>query len=154
MKNKMQLLIGIAALSLAMVFGSMGCKTNELAAGGAYNQNPTGTNGTDSALPDVGFYLVDSAFDLGETTLDAALKIEANNRAFYFKLNPVIKHSLDSIRPQAWKAIGQYTAARADYTATHSTNSLAVMQAANNQISTLSAEATSLVTTTNAIVSQ
>lgn len=146
--------IGIAVLcGLAMILctlASTGCQSKGLAAGGAYNLNPTGTNGTDSSLPDVGFYLVDSAFDLGETTLDAALKIEMNNRAFYFKLNPAIKHSLDAIRPQAYAAITEYTTARAAYIATHSTNSLAIMQAANNQISGLSAQATDLVTTTNA----
>lgn len=140
----------LMAVYIAISLASTGCGT-KLAAGGAYNLNPTGTNGVDSSLPDVGFYLADSSFDLAETTLDAAFKIEANNRVFLYQLNPGIKHGLDSIRKQSWSVIGDYTKARAKYIASHDPASLTDMQTANNQISTLSAQATDLVTTTNSI---
>lgn len=101
----------ILALALC-AFTLVGCQTSNLETGGAY---APGTNGVATVEPDMPFFVIDSAFDLAYSSIDAAFKFEKDNRAYLWKLNPKIKHTFDSIRPQAQSVVSQYTTARKVY---------------------------------------
>lgn len=113
----------IACLILPVLTG---CKTR-LAQGGAYAPGTTtittdlngvtSTNFVATAAPDKAFYLVDADYDLAYATLDAAFTFEKENRDALWKVSPEIKHTLDSIRPQAWIVNLQWAAARKVYAA-------------------------------------
>lgn len=84
-----------------------GCKNTNarLEPGGAYTV----------PAPDYAFYAIDASYDLAYSSIDAAFKFEYDNRAYLFGISPQIKHTLDSIRPQAADANKQYLLARAAY---------------------------------------
>jgi len=104
--KKLILLISL----LACLFLLPACHTT-LATGGAYS----GTNAPTSL--DYAFYQVDAAFALSYDACDTAFNFERNNRAMLWKLNPDIKHTLDSIRPRAVQAAQKYAVARAAFEA-------------------------------------
>jgi hypothetical protein len=99
---KQTLLLLLLGFSLAFV----GCKAT-LEPGGPYA--PTGQQA------DMPFYVVDGAFNLAYTTVDATFKWEKDNRAALWKLSPDIKKTLDTIRPEASKVVKQYATARSAY---------------------------------------
>lgn len=103
---------------LALSLGS-GCGSTKLESGGAYAPAATNGDGTVSATlaPDLGFYVVDSAFELAYSTVDAAFAFERNNRAALWKLSPEVKHGLDAVRLQASLVRLKYAQARQAYTA-------------------------------------
>jgi hypothetical protein len=142
----------VAGLALSVV----SCGGGKLASGGLYAPSayvvtisPTGvlsTNLVATSQPDLAFYAVDASFDLAESSLDAAFKIELNNRAMLFKLSPSIKHTLDQIRPVAWKVIKDYSAARTAYAALPTPTGLSNLQSSLSKISALSAAAVAATT--------
>ena len=91
------------------------CKAPQLEAGGAYA--PLDTNGVATVAADPAFFAVDSAYDLAYSTLDGAFLFERQNRAALWQISPAIKHTLDTIRPQAWALAVQYARARQAYIA-------------------------------------
>lgn len=89
------------------------CKGPQLEAGGAYA--PLDANGVATVAADPVFFEVDSAYDLAYSTLDGAFLFERQNRQALWAISPQIKHTLDSIRPQAWGVAVQYARARQAY---------------------------------------
>lgn len=73
------------------------------------------TNFNASASPDIAFYYADATYNSAYSIVDAAFKWEAGNRAALFKLDPDIKHALDSIRPTAWDIQKRWAVARSSY---------------------------------------
>jgi hypothetical protein len=88
------------------------------------------TSLTPASAPDFALYSADSTFELAYSALNAAFKIERDNRAFLWKLSPDIKHSLDNIRPDATIAVMTYTRARAEYELHPTPVNLSSMQSA------------------------
>lgn len=109
-----------AALTLLIGVGA-GCRnpSAKLEPGGAYTV----------PAPDYAFYTIDAAYDLAYSSINAAFKFEYDNRAYLFGVSPQIKHTLDSIRPQALDADKQYLAARAAYIANPTPAGLTGLQA-------------------------
>lgn len=114
------LLLGISAL----FFAGCGLTKSTLVNGGAYapgsfqvttNGELVSTNFVATAAPDLLFYQVDSAFNAAYTIVQTTFALEYYNRAVLWKLSPDIKHTLDSIRPAAWKAVVTYETARTAY---------------------------------------
>ena len=109
----------VPIIALVACLGLSACKST-LEPGGAYA--PTTTNAvtgviTATQAPDMAFYNIDSAYLLAYSTANAAFDFERNNRAMLWKISPQIKHTLDTIRPQAVAANMRYLAARASYLA-------------------------------------
>jgi hypothetical protein len=145
----------LGALAIcSMVFAPLGC-TKQLAQGGAYapgitTSSTNSTGGivlafTPTTAPDYGFFVVDSAFSLAYTTLDTAFTIERDNRAFLWKLDPNIKHTLDSIRPDSVKWKNAYLDARKSYLLTATPAGLSAMQTALTQIQNAAAAAAAAI---------
>jgi hypothetical protein len=103
----MNKLLSLVLLSVCLC----GCKTT-LQSGGAY-----ATTGTNSVVQTVSvvFYNTDLAYKTSYMLVDAVFQFERDNRAFLWSVDPKIKHTLDTIRPQAVAADKQYVAARAAY---------------------------------------
>lgn len=113
----MRKLIPIIALAIGLAF--TGCKAT-LEPGGAYA--PVTTNSvtgevTATQAPDLAFFNIESAYLLSYSVIDAGFRFERDNRAMLWKLNPNIKHTVDSIRPQAVAANAEYFRARKVYLA-------------------------------------
>lgn len=113
-------------LSICLLVVITACKST-LEPGGAYNPVST-VGGVTNASPDMPLFLADSAYQLAYTALDAVFTTERNNRDLLWKVSPSIKHTLDSIRPNAVKANADYLAARAVYIANPTTASLSTVQ--------------------------
>lgn len=113
--------IGLVSLSLLLY----GCKAT-LEPGGAYA--PVGTNGVAAVAADVGFFEVDSAFDLADSAVLAVMKFERDNRAMLWKASAQIKHTLDGIRPQIVAAEVDYAKARQVYMANPTPANLSGLQ--------------------------
>lgn len=118
--------IGQIAVLALLAVGVIGCAMKKLEAGGAYA--PVAADGTTQVAPDLGFYAVDSAFDIAYSAIDGAFKFERDNRALLWKVSPQIKHTLDQIRPQAWEAAQRYAAARKVYMANPVAANLSTLQ--------------------------
>lgn len=123
-----------------------GCKTPQLESGGAYA--PVDTNGVATIAPDPVFYQVDAGFYLCYQAVDAAFTFERNNRALLWKLSPSIKHQLDGIRPLAWRAVTEYSAARAAYLGNPTPAGLSGLQAILAKVQQLQAAAAAVLPTT------
>ena len=143
-------LTSIASLLLGLLLISSGCAT-KLAPGGAYapgittittdaNGNAV-TNFTATAATDKAFYIADASYDLAYSTIDAAFTFEKENRDALWKISPEIKHTLDSIRPQAWLVNMQWAAARKAYVANPTPPGLSSLQTFLSQIQNLSTAA-------------
>lgn len=137
------LTFAITALCLAPLTG---CKSNKLAAGGAYAPaNPVVTDGATNwvatAAPDPVFYSTDLAFDFAYTLVDTAFTFEKNNRQLLWSLSPEIKQTLDKLRPQAAAVVNAYTAARKRYIANPTPAGLSQLTTLLSQIQNLSAAA-------------
>lgn len=148
--NKLASIALVASLSLGAV-GLTGCGKATLEAGGAYapatfivTTNAAGVPvsvAEPTQAPDMAFYTVDSSFQTALAVVDGAFKFERDNRAALWKLSPSIKHTMDSIRPTAWKVVIVYTKARAAYIANPIPANLSTMQTALSQIIALSSAA-------------
>jgi hypothetical protein len=105
---------------VSIIFFTNGCSSanKRLEAGGAYNRI-TGTNadGTLITQPDPTFFTLDTTANLALDTIDGIFNAERDNRAFFFKLSPDIKRTLDKIRPDAVKYKNAYLDARKAYIA-------------------------------------
>lgn len=107
-------------LTALLAVGFVACKSSSLAPGGAYapyQTNGIGSNVTVTVNADMALYDSDLAFQTAYKTLDTLFQFELNNRQFLWNLSPSIKHTLDRIRPEAWTAVQEYTAARTAYIA-------------------------------------
>lgn len=126
MRNKLALVtVLLAALTLAAFTA---CKTN-LAPGGAYSPSITNSAGVVTTTPDLALYNADLAFKTAYDSINMAFNIEYNNRDYFWKLSPAIKHTLDQIRPQAQKVVNDYAAARTAYLANPTPPGLTGIQA-------------------------
>src|SRR5258707_8090524 len=105
MKTLKLTIIGLALCVSAFLI--LGCNKSTLEPGGAYAQT--------NQVPDLVFFQIDSAFDLAYSAIDAAFLFEFQNRPMLWTISPNIKHTLDSIRPQAVAARDKYLAARTIY---------------------------------------
>jgi hypothetical protein len=108
LKTLLASFLGIVLLSFALSF-STGCGTPKLESGGAYSQA--------NQAPDIAFYVTDASFVLAYATVDAAFKIERDNRAALWRLSPGIKRTLDKVRPEAVQVVQHYGEARKAYLA-------------------------------------
>jgi hypothetical protein len=123
MKNKLMFMTAMA-LAVAAI-GLTGCKTPQLAAGGAYSPgefvlttNSTGavsTNFVATSAPDVAFFVADQTYNAAYSIVDSAFKWEADNREQLYTLFPQIKKTLDGIRPTAWNIQRRWAFARKAY---------------------------------------
>lgn len=122
--------IVLCLATVALLLLSPGCASSNarLEPGGAYAPvTGTGTNAV--ANPDYSFFVVDSAYNLAYSTIDAAFKFEHDNRQYLWGLSPQIKKTLDSIRPQAAAADSEYLTGRAAYLANPTPAGLSGLQA-------------------------
>lgn len=150
-------LVGIGLAGLLQ----LGCagQNKRLELGGAYNPATTVmTTNADSTVstnlvavgqPDFKLYAADASFDFAYSTLEAAFKIERDNREFLWKLSPEIKHSLDAIRPKASKAVAAYAAARIKYMALPIDENATGLDAALADIQAVSDSATAAISSFN-----
>ena len=132
-------LIVIAAALMAVLLITA-CKTPKLAPGGAYTGSVTnivGTNLVITATSDLALYSADSSFALAYKTLDAIFLTERNNRDYFWKVSPQIKHTLDKVRVQAQKVVSDYAAARTAYIANPTPAGLTGVQSVLAQIQQL-----------------
>lgn len=113
------------------------CQSARLESGGAYA--PAGQ------VADMQFYQIDAAYDLAYSSIDGVFKFERDNREALWKLAPNIKHTLDSIRPQAWDANVEYLKARAVYIANPVPANLTPLQTALAKIKQLLITANSVI---------
>ena len=136
---KFILLALVLASALAFVIGQTGCSStgNKLDPGGAYAP----TNGPVQVQPDYAFFVVDSAFDLAYSTVNAAFQFEYDNRALLWKASPNIKHALDQIRPKAVDVRNRYIAARTAYMANPVPAGLSQLQSILAEIQSLATAA-------------
>lgn len=123
-----------------------GCKAS-LQPGGSYS--PVDTNGVATQKPDLAFYEVDSSYNLLYAAVDAAFTFERDNRLWLFKLSPQIKHTLDSIRPQAVSANARYLRTRTAYKANPTPADLSTLGTILAEIQQVSAAATAAISTNN-----
>lgn len=145
-------LLLIFSLSLCLGFG-LGCKgSGTLEQGGSYAPavqqiDPTtgATNWLATAAPDKGLFIVDSAFDLAFTTVNSIFELERANRQLLWGISPDIKHTLDSIRPQAVEAVQKYGLARRAYLASPTPAGLTSLQTILFQIQNLASSAQSVM---------
>ncbi len=108
-------LFGLAAILCAAVVFLAGCNKSTLAPGGDYA--PVDSSGAATSAPDMSLFLVDSAYQMAYSAIDAVFTTERNNRQFLWGISPTIKHTIDGIRPQAVSANADYLKARAVYIA-------------------------------------
>jgi len=135
-----------SALALALVVTTISC-AHKLAPGGAYSGSTITTNAAGTVTTnqlfqgDYAYYVVEAAFALAYDSMDAAFKFERDNRAALWKVSPSVKHTLDTLRPQADSVVVTYTAAREAYEANPVPVNLTAMQTALAKIQQLSAAA-------------
>lgn len=133
MKRLLTTLGCIAALLITIT----ACKTPRLEPGGAYTTTITNAAGVVSTSGDLILYNTDSAFNLAYSTLDLAFKVERDNRDYFWKLSPAIKHTMDQLRVTAQKVVVDYAAARTAYLAAPSSAGMTGLQAVLAQIQQL-----------------
>lgn len=131
-------LVALVVCAFAL-FLTPGCGTPSLEPGGAYS--PPGQ------VADLPFEVVDAAFNFSRTAVDAAFHFEQGNRALLWSLNPGIKHTLDSIRPQATAAWLDYAKARAAYKANPVPANLTTLQRILATVQQLTATAVAVIPT-------
>lgn len=131
--------IAVACLTLAA------CKHPTLEKGGAYTYSTTNAAGVVSTTSDLTLYTADAAFESAYKTLDTVFAIERNNRDYFWKLSPAIKHTLDKIRPTAQQVVNDYAASRTAYLANPTPVGLTGVQAVLAQIQQLVFAATAAV---------
>lgn len=127
----MKRLFSIACLAISMALlppATTGCKST-LAPGGAYA--PAGTQ------PDMAFFAADAAYQIAWNTINAAFDFERNNREYLFRLSPEVKHTLDSLRPNAVTANSEYLKAREAYKLNPVPDNLTALQSALAKIKQL-----------------
>jgi len=137
--------VAIAPIALSLWTG---CKST-LAPGGAYapgsfvvTTDPSGasvTNFVPSAAADKAFFVVDSAYDIAYSAIDAVFTFERENRLALWNLSPDIKHTLDKIRPQAWDANVRYARARQQYISNPVPAGLSTLQSTLAELQNLAA---------------
>lgn len=132
----------IALVAVVALLAGAGCKAT-LEQGGAYA--PVDGSGAALIQPDYGFFIVDSAFDLAYSSIDAAFTFEYSNRVMLWRISPDIKHGLDSIRPQAVEIRNEYIKARAAYMANPVPAGLDQLQALLAKVQQLASTATALL---------
>jgi len=115
----MKKLIALLTITTGLLFLA-DCQSARLESGGAYA--PVGQ------VPDMQFYQVDAAYDLAYAAIDGAFTFERDNRLVLWGVSPQIKHTLDSIRPQAVQANIEYHRARAAYMANPVPANLGLLQ--------------------------
>lgn len=137
----------LTASLLAMPLAQSGCKSS-LQSGGAYAPDPT-TNAVTGVVTQIAsdkpFFIVDGAFYLAYSAVDAAFTFERDNRATLWALSPEIKHALDRIRPQAVIARNEYIAARKAYIANPTPSGLDTLNTILAKIQQLQATATAVI---------
>jgi hypothetical protein len=148
MKFRKRLVFSLSFVGICFALFT-GCKAT-LQPGGAYS--PTVTNATTGVvtatqLPDMEFYNVDAAYLLARSTINAVFQFERDNRAAMWKISPNIKHTLDSIRPQAVKADSEYHRLRAVYMANPVPSGLDQLQTILARISQLATTAAAALPT-------
>jgi len=109
----------LALLALITLTACTGCKSVNLAPGGAYNPATTNAAGqvTLNAAPEQALYVADASYKLAYDLLSGVLKFERDNRAELAKISPKIKTNLDKIRPVAVDIDHRWALARAAYKA-------------------------------------
>lgn len=125
----------LALLLLAMPL-AFGCKST-LESGGAYA--PVGQSA------DMPLFVADSAYQLAYTALDTVFTVEQQNRDLLWKVSPTIKHTLDSIRPQAVTVNSDYLKARTTYIANPTPANLSGVQVVLAKIQQLAITAQSVL---------
>jgi hypothetical protein len=136
------LMFGLGALGLAT-----GCGSGRLEQGGAYAPgittvvtNANGsfiTNFVATGTADLQLEQADAAFALAASAMDAVFKIELENRAYLWKLNPNIKHTLDKLRPQVVAAEAAYGRARIAYQANPGPGTITSLQSGLAEVQAL-----------------
>ena len=124
------LLLGVAAFTPA-------CHTPTLDSGGAYAQP--------GQVADMPFEVADAAFNFSWTAVNAAFKFERDNRALLWKLDPSIKNTMDTIRPQAAAAWLDYAKARKAYKANPTPANLTTLNAVLAQVQRLVSAAAAVI---------
>lgn len=127
----------LLAVSAFTLFTAASCNTARLEPGGAYA--PVGQ------VPDLAFYQVDAAYDLAYSTIDGVFNFERRNRAALWKISPEIKHTVDKVRPEAWKLNQDYHKARAVYLQNTVPSNLSTLQTILGKMQQLAATATAVV---------
>ncbi len=122
------------AISMLVIAALTGCK-GTLAPGGAYN---SGSTNTVIVKADYSFFVIDSAYRLAYSTIDAAFKFERDNRLLLWGKTKEIKKALDKIRPQAVDINRQYLLARAAYIRNPTPAKLTILNALMLEIQNLS----------------
>lgn len=132
----------LASLILAAsLWVAIGCRSI-IETGGPYNPTTTNTTtGVVTSAPDKPFLVVESAFSLAYSALDAAFTFEKNNREMLWATSHDIKHALDSIRPKAVIARDSYIRARKLYTSIPNQANLEFLRGALSRVESLSKEA-------------
>jgi hypothetical protein len=106
-----------------MSMGFVGCGSQTLEQGGAYNRATFTTNAdltvTTNAIaaPDMTLYKADAAFDFANTSILSATQFERENRALLWSISPDIKHKLDDLRAQYVVIAKEWAVARKAYIA-------------------------------------
>lgn len=139
--------IGLIVVAGMLAFGILGCGgAGKLAPGGAYAPLPvvstnadTGIVTTNQVPADYLLFQADSTFMVAYNIADAAFLLERNNRAFFWKISPDIKHSLDLARPKALATRNAYFKARDVYVANPSALALGVLNLYGSQMQTIQA---------------
>lgn len=120
----------IAALFLT----AASCRQARLEPGGAYTSSITNAAGTVTTTADLALYNADTAFEASYKTLDMVFLIERNNRDYFWKISPAIKHTLDKVRTSAQQVVNDYAAARTAYLANPTPAGLTGLQAVLAQL--------------------
>jgi len=139
---------GLAALLLV----APGCKNTSLAPGGPYSYSTTnvvGSNTVVTTVSDLQLYQADVSFETAYKAAFTICNIEFQNRDYFWKISPSIKHSIDKIRPLVWESQGEYTTARAAYIAHPTPAGLTGVDAVVAKIQQLLIAATAALGTTN-----
>jgi hypothetical protein len=145
--------IKTVALSVLLLLGTFGilsgCKSPSLEAGGPYTYTQTnhvGTNVVITAVSDLQLYQADVSFQTAYKAAIAVCNFELQNRDYLWKISPNIKHTIDKIRPQIWRAQVDYTTARTAYIANPTPAGLSGVDAVVAKIQQLLVATTSAIT--------
>lgn len=145
--------VGAIVLLCGMALGMVGCVGGNarLEQGGAYapvdfvvSTNSAGiisTNVVELQQADFALFEADAAFNTAASAVQAVFRLERDNRALLWSISPKIKGELDTLRPAAWKAITEYTVARAAYLANPIPANLTPMETLTSQIEAILAAA-------------
>ncbi len=145
MMKKLTAPLMLCLLSAALWF-SPGCSTTRLETGGVYTQSVTNADGTVTVSADAALYATDATFKMAVSALDTAFKFERDNRAALWSISHDIKHTMDTVRPQAADAVKRYAAARAVYIQTPiASRNLTSVSGIASEITTLLATASAAI---------